>query len=149
MYPQRGGRLLERLAHERVGVEERVLGDEDVVDALDARAVELAVVHVEVALDDRQLQREVEVVVEIRARGDHQVHEPGLDHRLDRAAHPGGGHRPGDRERDGRAGVDHSPEQVAALGEPSAVEGAGAAVHVDEILDAHAGAEPHRLDRRT
>ena len=139
-------RLLERLAHERVGVEERVLGDEDVVDALDAGLVQLLVVHVEVSLDDRQLQREVEVVVQVRARRDDEVDEAGLDHRLDRAAHPRGRHRARHGERDRRARIDHPAEQIAALREPAAVEGAGAAIHVDEILDRHPGPEPHRLD---
>ena len=74
---------------------------------------------------EREVQRVVQVVVEVRAGADDEVHQAAF-HQLDEAAaKPGRRERPGDGEADGRVvgRVQHLVrEDVAGLGQPRAVE---------------------------
>ena len=73
----------------------------------------------------REVQRVVQVVIEVRARADDEVHEPAVHHLDDAAADAGGGHRAGNRQPDGRVfvGIQHLVgENAAGFGQPRGVE---------------------------
>ena len=113
------------LAEEGVRVQQDAVVEEDVVDADHALLAQLDVVHVERALVHAQAEAEVRVVVEVRARGDHPVHEAGLEQRDDRAhAEPRGGQGAGHRQPHGDVFLQHPlGEQPCALAQAGAVVG--------------------------
>ena len=103
---------------------------------------EREVVEVGPALVERQVEGVVGVVVEVRARRDDPVDEPGLDQR-DQAAHPQAGRSQGARERqaDGAVGLEHLPgEDLADLAEPAGVVAEERLV--DQVGRSHAAASP-------
>ena len=115
--------VLDQLAVERVGIEQGLVIEDDVVDADDVVLPQGVVVEVGPALVERQVEREVGVVVEVGAGGDDPVHEPGLDQR-DQAAHaqPGGGQSPGERQADRAIGLEQlAGEDLADLAQPAGV----------------------------
>ena len=66
----------QEITHVRVGLEQNRGRKQHVVDADDALVVELDVVQERRAAMEREVQRVVEVVIEVRARADDKVHEP-------------------------------------------------------------------------
>ena len=126
------------VAQDLVGGHQAVaVAEQHVVDAHDVVVAQLGVVHLEAADAHRVVQREVQVVVEVRAGGDDPVHEAGLDQR-----HDGGAAQAGRRERareahaDGDVRLQHLlGEELAAFLEPRAVVGEeGVVDEVGELL---------------
>ncbi len=84
----------------------------------------------------REVHRVVEVVIEVGAGADHEVHQPAVDELDKAAAKPCRGESAGNRQPDGRIGrrIEHlAREDVARLRQPGGVEGLEAAVH--EVAD--------------
>ncbi len=95
----------------------------------------------------REVQRVVEVVIEIGAGADHEVDQPALHHLDDTAAEAGRRQRAGDRQPDGRVafrrehllGVD-----LAGFRQASGIERLEAVV--DQVTDLGAAARPIIFD---
>ena len=84
----------------------------------------------------REVQRVVQVVVQIRAGADDEIHHPALHQLDDAATETGGRHRAGNRERDRRVvlGQQHLVgEYAAGLAETRGVE--GLKPFVDQVPD--------------
>ena len=108
-----------------VGLEQHGRGKQDVVDPDHAVLVQLDVVRERRAAAQREVQRVVQIVVQIRAGRDDEVDEPAVHHLDDAAAEPGRRHRAGHRQPDRRVvlGREHLlGEDLARLGEPPGVE---------------------------
>ena len=87
--------------------------------------VQLHVVEERRAAVQREVQRVVEVVIEVRAGADEEVDEAAVHHLDDAAAEPGRRQRAGDGQADRRVvlGRQHLVgEDVARLGQPAGVE---------------------------
>ena len=125
-----GDRPLEAAADQEVadvgvGLEEHRRREQDVVDADDALLVQLDVVEERRAAVQLEVQRVVEVVIEIRAGADHEVDQAPFHQFDDTAAESGGRERAGDGQADGgvaRRGQHLVGVDVAGLGEASGVE---------------------------
>jgi hypothetical protein len=99
----------ERLQHELVGgLQGALVLDEGVVDPRDAGGHQLVVIDFPVALPHGQIERAVQVVVEVGPGGDDPINESGLDQRDQHALHPDGRHRAAERQTDGRLAAKHS-----------------------------------------
>ena len=85
-----------------VGLEQHGRRKQDVVDADDAFLVQLDVVDERRAAVQREVQRVVQVVIEVRAGRDDEVDEAAIHHLDDAAAEAGRRHRAGDRQPDRR-----------------------------------------------
>ena len=110
----------------RVGVEQHLRRKEHVVDADHALLVQHAIVEKRRAAVEREVQRVVEIVIEIRAGADDEVHQPALHQLDDAAAKACGRQRAGDRQADGRVVRRRQHlvgEDAARLAEPGGVEG--------------------------
>src|SRR5271157_4283531 len=94
--------VLDQLPVKRVRVQQRLVVEDDVIDADHVVLPQGVVVEVGPALVERQVQRVVGVMVEVGAGGDDPVHEPGRD-QWNQAAHaqPGRSERAGDGQADG------------------------------------------------
>ena len=136
-------RAHEEVANVRVGLEQHRRRKQHVVDADDAVFVQLDVVDEGRSSVQREVQRVVQIVIEVGAGADDEVDEPAL-HQLDHAAaKTGRRQRAGNRQRDGRVvlGQQHLVgEDAAGLTEPRGVEGLKA--FVDEVPDVGAAAGP-------
>jgi hypothetical protein len=104
---RRGDRLVQprsddEVADVQVCLEEHGRGKQHVVDANDALVVQLDVVEKRRAAVQREVQRVMEVVIEVRASRDHEVDQPAVHHLDDAAAKTGRRQRAGDRQTDGR-----------------------------------------------
>ncbi len=97
----RCGKCLEDLAQKAVGIQQHLVEEEHVVDADDARLVQIRIVEFEAATVERIVERVVNVVVEVRAGADHEVYRAALHKRDDAAADPSGRHRASDGQADG------------------------------------------------
>ena len=96
---------------------------------------------------EREVQRVVQVVVEVGAGADHEVDQAAVHQLDDAAAETGRGQRAGDRQADGGVVLRRQHlvgEDVAGLRQPAGVEGLEAAV--DELADLGAAAWPVVLD---
>ena len=137
----------EEVAHVRVGLEQHRGGKENVVDPDHALVVQIPIVEKWRSAVQGEIQRVVEVVIEICACADDEVHQPSL-HQLDQAAaEPGRRQRAGHGDADGGVvvGVQHLlGEDVARLGQPRPVERLEAIV--DERADVLAAARAVVLD---
>ena len=91
----------EKIADERVGVEQHLRRKQDVVDADHAFLVEHAIVEERRAAAQREVQRVVQIVIEVRAGTDDEIDEAALHHRDDAAAQARRRHRPRDGQRNG------------------------------------------------
>ena len=130
-----------------VGLEQHRRREQDVVDADDALLVQLDVVEERRAAVEREVQRVVEVVIEIGAGADDEVDEAAVHQLDDAAAEAGRRERAGDGQADGGVvlGRQHLVgEDVAGLRQASGVEGLEAAV--DELADLGAAARPVVFD---
>ena len=108
-----------------VGFEQHRRREQHVVDPDDALLVELHVVEERRAAVQREVQRVVEVVIEVRAGADDKVDQTAVDHLDHASAEAGRRQRAGDRQADGGVvlGRQHLVgEDVAGLGEPARVE---------------------------
>ena len=126
-----------------VGLEQHRRREQHVVDPDDPLLVELDVVEERRAAVEREVQRVVQVVIEIGAGADDEVDQPAVDQLDDAAAEAGRGQRAGDGQADGRVvlGRQHLVgEDVAGLGEAAGVERLEAVV--DEVPDLGAAAGP-------
>jgi hypothetical protein len=131
----------DELAEEGIGVEEHLVGEDDVVDADDALLAQFRVVDERRPLVEREVQAEVGVVVEVRAGGDDPVDEAGLDERDDAGdADAGGGEGAGQGHADRDAVADHLlGEEAAGVAQAAAVVGEEMAV--DQFLDGESGGD--------
>ena len=126
-----------------VGLEQHRRGKQHVVDPDDAVLVQLDVVDERRAAVQREVQRVVQIVIEIGAGADDEVDEPALHQLDDAAAKSGRRQRAGDRQPDRRVvlGQQHLVgEDAAGLAEPGGVERLKALV--DELPDVGAAARP-------
>jgi hypothetical protein len=108
-----------------IGLEQDRRRKEHVVDANHAVLVQLHVVEERGAAVQREVQRVVKVVVQIRPGRDEKVDQPALHHLDDAAAEPGGRQRTGHGQSDRRVlrGIQHLfREDRARLGKPRGVE---------------------------
>ena len=119
--------------------------EQDVVDARDALVPQVRVVHVVAAPEQRQVEREMQVVVHVGARGDDPVHEAVVHQRDDRRRSqarrrqgPRQAHADGDVVL--RVAV---PQQLAGRAEPPAVVGVHA---IDQLHDGGVGRNRLRQD---
>ena len=127
---RRRDRLVETGPHDevpdvRVRLEQHGRGKQDVVDSNHPVLVQLHVVGERRAPAKREVQRVMEVVVEIRTGGNDEVDEPALHHLDDAAAEPGRRQRAGYREPDRGVllGIQHLlREDRARLGQARGVE---------------------------
>ena len=92
---------LEDLAQKAVGIEQHLVEEEHVVDADDARLVQIGIVELEAAAMERIVERVVNVVVEVGAGADHEVYRATLHQGDDAAADASGRHRASDGQADG------------------------------------------------
>ena len=126
-----------------VGFEQHGGREQDVVDPNHAFFVQLDVVHERRAAVQREIQRVVQVVIEVRAGGDDEVDEPAVHQLDDAAAEPGRRQRPGEGQPDRRVlvgrqhllGVD-----LRGLREAAGVERLKSLV--DEMADLRAALRP-------
>ncbi len=134
------------LAEERVGVEQHVVVEEDVVDADDALFAQFHVVGLVRALVHGQPEAEVRIVVEIGTRGHDPVHEAGFHERDDRAhAEARGRERTGDAERHRHVFLQHAlGQQPGALAQSRAVVCEKRVV--DEVGNGLAAGDGGRID---
>jgi hypothetical protein len=91
----------------------------------------------------REIQRIVQVVIEVRAGADHEIDEAAIHQLDDAAAEAGGRQRAGDGEADRRIvlGVEHLVgEDAARLADPGRVEGLEPLVN--QMFDVSAAARP-------
>ncbi len=96
------------VAEERVGREQHVVVEEDVVDADDAFVAQHDVRLLRIPAVHREPEAEVRVVIEIRAGRDDPVDEPALDERNERRhAESRRRERAGERHADGHVGLEH------------------------------------------
>src|SRR5260221_2853668 len=124
-----------------VGLEQDARWEQNVVDPDDALLVQLHVVKERRAAVELEIERVMEVVIEIRAGADDEVDQAPLHELDDAAAEAGRRERAGDGQADGGVagrrqhlvGVD-----VAGLGEPPGVE------RLEPPLDELAGLRPAR-----
>ena len=133
----------EEVADVGVGLEQHRRREQHVVDADHAFFVELDVVDERRAAMQREVQRVVQVVIEVGAGADDEVDQPALHQLDDAAAEAGRRHRAGDRQRDRRVvlGQQHLVrEDAAGLAEPRGIERLKALV--DEVPDVGAAARP-------
>ena len=96
----------------------------------------------------REVQRVVQIVIEVGAGADDEVDQPALHQLHDAAAEPGRRHRAGDRQRNRRVvlGQQHLVgEDAAGFAEPCGVERLKS--FVDEVPDVGAAARPVVADR--
>ena len=96
---------------------------------------------------EREVQRVVQVVIEVRAGADHEVDQAAVDQLDDAAAEAGGRQRAGDGEPDGGVAGRRQHlvgEDVAGLREPAGVERLEAVL--DELPDVGAAARPVVVD---
>ena len=115
--------VADQLAIERVGVEQGLVVEDDVVDPDHVVLPQREIVEVRPALVQRQVECEVGVVVKVGAGRDDPVDETAVDER-DEAAHPEprGGQRTRERQPDGAVGLEElAGEDLAELAEPSCV----------------------------
>ena len=104
-----------------VGFEQHRRRKQHVVDADDAVFVELDVVDERRAAVQREVQRVVQVVIQVRAGRDDEVDQAAVHHLDDAAAEPGRRHRAGNRQPDRRVvlGREHLlGEDLAGLRQP-------------------------------
>ena len=123
-------------------------GKQHVVDADDAFLVQLDVVEERRAAVQREVQRVVQVVIEVRAGGDDEVDQPALHHLDDAAAEAGRRQRAGDRQPDRRVVLRRQHlvgEDLARLAEPRGVERLESLV--DQLPDLGAAVRPVVADR--
>ena len=106
--------------HQAVGIR-----NHHVVNADEVVVAQVGVVELEAAAVDRIIQREVQVVVKIRAGGNDPVHESRLDERDDAgAAEAGGRERTGNAHADGHVRRKHPfGEKLARFLEPRGIVG--------------------------
>jgi hypothetical protein len=126
------------------------VAEQHVIDADDVVVAQFSVVELEVADAHRIIQREVHVVIQIRARGDDPVHESGLDGRHNAGtAHARWRQRAGEAHADGHVGREHAVrEKLAAFFEARAVVGEKGFVHrVGQLLLAGDVFGPNALAR--
>src|SRR5687768_9501985 len=108
-----------------IGFEEHRRGKEDVVDADHAGGVQIAIVQERRSAAQREVQRVVEVVVQVRAGADQEIKQPALHHLDDAAAEPRRRHGTGDRQADGRVVLRREHlvrEDLAGFRQPPGVE---------------------------
>ena len=92
----------QEVADVRVGLEQHGGREQHVVDADDALLVQLDIVEERRAAVQREVQRVVQIVIEVGAGADDEVDEAAI-HQLDHAAaEPGRRQRAGDGQADGR-----------------------------------------------
>ena len=116
---------LNDLAEERVGRQQHVVVEEDVVDADDAFLAQHDVGLLRVAAVHREPESEMRVVIEIRAGRDDPVDEAALDERNERRhAESGRRERAGERHADRDVGLEHLlREQLARFAQTRRVVG--------------------------
>ena len=133
----------EEVPNVRIRLEQHRRRKQHVVDPNDAVLVQLDVVDEGRTSVQREVQRVVQVVIQIGAGADHEVDEPAL-HQLDHAAaETGRRQRAGHREPDRRVvlGQQHLVgEDATGFAEPRGVECLEA--FVDEVPDVRAAARP-------
>ena len=115
----------EEVADVGVGFEQHRRRKQHVVDPDDALLVQLDVVEERRAAVQREVQRVVQVVIEVRAGADDEVDQAALHHLDDAAAEAGRRQRAGDRQADRRVvlGRQHLVgEDLARLRQPAGVE---------------------------
>ena len=121
----------------RVGVEQDLRRKEHVVDADDALFIEDAVVHKRRPAAEGEIERVMQVVIQVRAGADDEVDEAAFHQLDDAAAEARGGHRAGDGQGDGRVvrlGQHLVAEDPAGFSEACRIEG----------LKAFVDQRPHR-----
>src|SRR4029453_915943 len=109
----------------RVGLEQDGRRKEDVVDSDDPILVQLHVVHERRAAVQREVQRIVQVVIEVGAGGNDEVDEAAVHHLDDAAPHAGRGHCARDGQPDRRVVFrrEHlARENLTSLGQAAGVE---------------------------
>jgi hypothetical protein len=114
---------LNDLPEKRVGREEHVVVEEDVIDANDALFAQDDVRFLRVAPVHREAETEMRVVIEIRAGRDDPIDEPALDQRNERRhAQAGGRERTGQRHADSDVRLEHFfREQPTGFAKPRGV----------------------------
>src|SRR5579859_699193 len=134
---------LKDLAQEAVSVEQHLIAEEHIVDANNTRFVQFRVVELEAATMQGEVERVVDVVVEVGACADHEVDRATLHQREDRATDARRSHRSGDRQADRHVllRVEHAARvQVSSLAQTPRVVGLKAGVYqvggADSWLDA-------------
>ena len=90
----------EEVANVRVGLEQDLRGKQDVVDANDTLFVQLHVVDERAPAVQREVQRVVQIVIEVRAGADDEIDEAAIHQLDDAAAETGRRHRARHREAD-------------------------------------------------
>ena len=126
----------EEVADVGVGLEQHRRRKQHVVDADDALLVQLDVVEERRAAVQREVQRVVQVVIEVRAGADDEVDQPAVHQLDDAAAEAGRRQRAGDGQADRRVVVrgEHLVgEDVAGLRQPAGVE------RLEAVVDRAAG----------
>ena len=143
-----GDGAVDAAAHEEVadigvGLEQHRCGKEDVVNADDAFLVELDVVDERRSAVQREIQRVVQVVVQVRAGADDEIHQPALHEFHEAAAEARRGEGAGDRQPDRRVVLRQEHlvrEDPAGFTQPGGVEGLKALV--DQLPDVGAAPRP-------
>src|SRR5258706_4316650 len=129
---QLGGRhgplrkVLEALAQEAIRIQQHLVTKEHVVDADDARFVQLGVTELEGAAMQRVIERMVDVVVEVGAGADNEVYRAALHQRDDATTDAGWGHCAGNRQADRHVllGIEHAAgEEPGSLADTPGVVG--------------------------
>src|SRR5262245_20134859 len=90
----------EKIANVRVGLEKHRGGKQDVINANDALFVQRHVVYERGATMQGEIQRVVQVVVQIRARADDEINQTAIHHLDHAAADASGRHGAGDGQSD-------------------------------------------------
>jgi hypothetical protein len=143
-----GDRFVEPGAHDEianvgVGFEQHRCGKQHVVDSNHAVFVQLHIVQERRAAPQREVQRVVEIVIQVRARRDDEVHQPAI-HQLDHAAAEAGRrHGSGNRQPDCRVALRGQHlvcEDLARLGQAAGVERLKS--FVDQTPDIRAAGRP-------
>src|SRR6185436_9537965 len=126
----------EKFANVRIRLKQHVGREEHVVNADYAFVVQLDVVDEWGTAMQREIQRVVEIVIEVRARADQKVDQPAFHQFDNAAAQPGGSERTCNRQGDRRVVVRQQHlvgEDVARFTESRGIERLES--FVDEIPD--------------
>jgi hypothetical protein len=132
-----------KIADVCVGLEQHCRREQDVVDPDDAFLVELDVVDEGRSAMEREVQRVVQVVIQVRAGADDEIHQPAFHQFNDAAAEARRRERAGDRQPDRGVVLRQKHlvrENPAGLTQPGCVE--GLKPFVDQVPDVGAAARP-------
>ena len=138
-------KVLQRVADEGISVEEHFIFEKDVIDADDARLVQIGVVQLEGATMQGEVEGIVHVMIEVGPGAHDEVNRAALHQREDDAPHASGCHRASDGQADGDIffGVEHhigiKPRRLVEPARVIGLEGV-----VNEISGAHLLTQPLR-----